>query len=601
MGLLEKALHYKNRINSRGKKTIMDRIKGPADTGVPRAGAGVPSGGAAGDDDILYLEPGDLVAVDDDGMVEPLPASKSAGIDGEGEQADDGEIKKPRFTAVPDTSGGDAERPQVRVREQSLDESGTLLDNMTLYDLSKDILRADSTEELFDVILFSVMGQIGVSSSSIIIPARENHDEWEIVESRGVTINPEEVDLRPSTGILNEMISRKEIIDIEEFKDNSAYNDDYYTFIAIDSRLLVPIKRDEEVMGAIILGNKLSSEDYTGEEKGFLTVISEFSAFAYRAIKFKEMSQSGSGPGSHIEAVDGLRRKIAVDSQIGSIRNVIRDVFAELGVTCFGIFVKEDSSRDHVLFASEAEDRLRLAESGFRISSSTSLIRDISYAESPIIFNDLHGSKTLVEVFTDRQLGSMQLCEIFTFKIGGELMGFTMIFGLNETARLDFVHARMAKFTDFIFPYIAIINDIEYRQGSYVDTIERVFNRVNDELKNARDLNIPLTLVLLSIKNYKRFHGLFGHEKTKSMFAHFEKFIKTRLSERDFSVRYDRHKILIILPGKDKKYAVPLANAVCVEMTQTFSTKEVQLLVTYLTAEYPIDGDNTYSLVDAVN
>lgn len=31
MGLLEKALKYKNRINIGGKKTLMDRIKGPAD------------------------------------------------------------------------------------------------------------------------------------------------------------------------------------------------------------------------------------------------------------------------------------------------------------------------------------------------------------------------------------------------------------------------------------------------------------------------------------------------------------------------------------------------------------------------------------------
>ena len=183
----------------------------------------------------------------------------------------------------------------------------------------------------------------------------------------------------------------------------------------------------------------------------------------------------------------------------------------------------------------------------------------------------------------------MSMNEIFMFKLGGNMLGFIMLFDLVESAHIDTVHARIAKFTDFIFPYITIIKGIEYRRGSYLDTIEGVFNRIDDEIRNARDLNIPVTLVLLSIKNYKRFHAFFGHEKARSMFSHFEKFIRTRLSDRDFCVRFDRHKILIVLPGKDKKYAVPLANTVCHEMVHAYSTRDVQLLVTFLTAEYPLD------------
>jgi len=195
----------------------------------------------------------------------------------------------------------------------------------------------------------------------------------------------------------------------------------------------------------------------------------------------------------------------------------------------------------------------------------------------------------------------MSMSEIFMFKLGGNLLGFIMLFDLAETAHIDTVHARIMKFTDFIFPYISILRGIEYRRGSYIDTIEGVYNRIEDEIRNARDLNIPVSLVLMSIKNYKRFHALFGHEKTKGMFAYFEKFIKTRLSDRDFSVRYDRNKILIVLPGKDKKYAVPLANAICNEMTHAYSSRDVQLLVTFLNAEFPLDGKDSFSLVDAVN
>ncbi|HPG51222.1 MAG: diguanylate cyclase [Spirochaetes bacterium] len=605
MGLLEKALHYKNDMAGRGQKTIMDRITGPAQTGAPyQEGMVGNSDPILPDDDILYLGSEDLVSVEDEAHegAEPATPAPTGPLTAESEAGGDDEeaARKPRFTIRPDDGDG-AERRETAQPAAGWEESGVLLDNIVLYEMSKDILRAGNTSELFDVILFSIMGQIGVSSASIMLPNYENTEMWEIVESRGVSVNRDELDFSPAAGILRELITNKEIIDVEDYKSDTAFSDDYYTYISIDARLLVPIIFNEEVLGVIILGNKLNSADYTGEEKGFFNVIAEYSAFSYRSIRYKELTETGSGPGSHIVAVDKVRRDIETAGQALRIRDIIRDEFKQLGIEKFAIFALDEASRDYPLFVADAEDSLKLDEHEFRISANSGLVQELSHAESPVIFNDFYRSKTLIEIFTERQLRSMSMSEIFMFKLGGNLLGFIMLFDLAETAHIDTVHARIMKFTDFIFPYISILRGIEYRRGSYIDTIEGVYNRIEDEIRNARDLNIPVSLVLMSIKNYKRFHALFGHEKTKGMFAYFEKFIKTRLSDRDFSVRYDRNKILIVLPGKDKKYAVPLANAICNEMTHAYSSRDVQLLVTFLNAEFPLDGKDSFSLVDAVN
>ncbi|MBP7585913.1 MAG: hypothetical protein KBA61_17850, partial [Spirochaetes bacterium] len=71
--------------------------------------------------------------------------------------------------------------------------------------------------------------------------------------------------------------------------------------------------------------------------------------------------------------------------------------------------------------------------------------------------------------------------------------------------------------------------------------------------------------------------------------------------EPDFAVRYDRSKVLIALPGKNKKYAVPLANTIRNEVIQGFKKKEMQLLVTFLTAEYPEDGEDLHALLDVID
>ncbi|MBN2080037.1 MAG: diguanylate cyclase [Spirochaetes bacterium] len=601
MGLLEKALRYKSRMNSGGKRTIMDRIAGPADTGAPLP-VGEAPGVAEADSgiDVLYLKPEDLVAVDDEGrpLVHEEPGTgPPPGGTGRGETS---EGRAPRFTGLDPEEDTFDESKLLSERRADVTGNG-LLDYMALHELSKDILGADSREDLFEVILFTVMGQIGVSSSSIMVRGDERHDEWQIAESRGVTINRDEIDFHPRSGILRELLERKKILDVEEFREGATPGDDYYTYIAIDARLLVPIVWKDEVLGALVLGNKLTSEEYPDEEKEFLRVIAEYAAFAYHALVLKVMNETGSGPGSHIAAADRVRGKISHEGQVARIRDIVQEEFRELGIAGYGMFTIGVSGRDFDIFVADPDDRLQLMGTRFRIASGSGFIQEISRAETPILFNDLRRSKTLVEVFSDRQLGDMSVLDLFTFKLGGELLGFIMVHEFSETANLDTVHARLLKFVDFIFPYIHIAREIEYARGNYIDTISRVYARLDDELANARELRIPVTVVLFTIKNFKRYHAMFGRERTKAMFEHFESFISSRISDRDFTVRYDRHKMLLVLPGKDRKYATPLGNAICAEMTRTYSTREVQLLMTFLSAEYPVDGSDSCALVDALN
>lgn len=595
MGLLEKALQYKHRINNDGKKTIMDRISGPADSHVIDDGQGgktqLKDTGAVSEEEILYLGTDDLLEVDADGNPVPGAAEKrKAGGDG---AAPPGAGFTERRNSV---TGASAALKNAAAEWEGIESA---LDYAVIYELSKDILHSESAEELFEVILFSVMGQVGVSSSSIMLPDPESRDQWIIAESRGVTIDREGLSFRSGSGILHELTSRKEILDIEDFKDDSAFSDDYYSYIAIDARMMVPIMYHNEVLGAVILGNKLLTEDYTDEERQFLLAIAEYAAFSYRTILYRSDGEAAGR--SHGPDLHRLQEKIFAEPLPDRVRDIIRDGFADAGVSSFAVFVKDETSRDYVLFTVDAADRLGLADQKIRITPDSSLINEITKAENPITYGDYQKSKPVRELFSDSQIGNMFMLSIFTYVIAGELLGFTMVFGLSGPANPDVMNRRILRICDFISPYAFIIRELECRRGNYIDSIESIYNRIEDDIHHARNLKIPLTVVLISIKNYKRFHSQFGQEKVRQMLSHFESFARSRLSDRDFSVRYDRHKILLVLPGKDKKFAVTLANTVCNEMIHAFSTREVQLLMTFLCAEFPLDGTDTYSLMDAIN
>ena len=550
MGLLEKALRYKNKIVSNGKKSIMDRIafapkSESLDSGILAPGSG-PDPASFFNDDIVYLKKEDLVEVKADAV------------------------------------------------------NNFLFDYMALFELSRDILRAESETELFDVLLFSIMGQIGVSSSSIMTPGKFSGDRWVIAESRGVTLPRDEPGFLPTAGILGQVISRKEIIDIEEFKDDARYLDDYYAYIAVDGRILVPVMNKNEVMAVIILGNKLTAEDYTAEEKDFLAAIAEFSAYSYRTILLKggdtAIPEKSKEPG-----FDEIQEKIMSYPDGDSVRDMIRDKFRNMGVESFAVFIRDEFSGEYALFACEAEDRLRLGSVRYRIPSNASLITEIAKTRTRLSYKDLDKPGVLAGAFPRIPVKKFPMLSIVSFQAAGELIGFTIVFSVWDSSHDEIPGSRIARFCNFIFPYIHIAQNIEYRRGNYVDSIERILSRMDEEIRYASDLKIPLALIVIIVKNYKRLLGIFGNEKAREMFRHVESFIKARLSGRDFSVRYDRNKILIVLPGRDKRYAVPLANTIINEMVHGYSTRHVQLLITFMTAEFPLDGKDSYSLIDAVS
>ncbi len=558
MGLLEKALAYKNKINRDGQKSIMDRISGAADRGSeepagPDTDLNLNFEGAE-NDDVLFLRKEDLTEIKSNGTSEAVPRKS----------------------------------PQV---------NGDEMDYPAFFELSRDILGAESKPELFDVILFSIMGQIGVTSSSIMVPCGRNGGSWEIVESRGVHINKDEISFSPSAGILGQMMLRKEIIDIEEYRDHSVFIDDYYAYIAIDARILVPLLFKSEVMGVVILGNKLIEQDFTAEEKNFLSAIGEFSAFSYRAMTRGALPAE---KGDALGVIDEVQRKIASDTRGEGTEEIIRAKFIEQGILSFAVYLQNGAGSEYVLFTCAEEDRLQLKKQQPRISFETAFISEIIKIGGRRQYADLRQTKAAASVFPDALLSRIEMLTVFPHMAEGELIGFTVVFNA-ERPNGESLGGDAAQVCGFVFPYLYLMHDLSNRRGTYTDSIERTVKRIGAEISYARDLGIPVTLVAITIKNFKRYQGVYGDKKVREMFRHVEEYISARLSDRDFSVRYDRNKVLIVLSGKDKKYAVPLANAVCNELVNNYSTNEAQLLVTFLAAEYPLDGKDTSALIDAVN
>ncbi len=646
MGLLEKALQYKQNINNKGEDTLIDRIKGPADTELVNSfdddetikvsvrkedevNIGDKNLSAAdkfeknnsSDDDLFELPEADNVLPSEKlnsqkvsreaqtQNVNPvIQKDKISGDSGLFGSADEPVLSKKK-SDEPATQSRflknktDNESTESISAEESSISSSRFSDIIVLYEIEKDIIKAETRENLFEVILFSIMGQIGVSSTSIMLPSGIGY-KWLIAESRGVEIDRRGIEFSSNDAILKKIIFNNRIADIEDY-NRDEFKEEYFKYISIDARILIPMVKDDNALGVIVLGNKITGDDYKDEDFDFIKSIADLSARVLHNLSINE---------KYIKQIDDLKKnteiileaevlqeKILSFANIEEIQSEIKKYFSSLGIDSYGIFNRFENDATYKPVIVENEDFLLLKELDFNIKLTSNFSRYIFGLGQVVDINDFKKAEIARDVFSESQINKMSHLRIYPFSIAKKSWGFIALFRIRHSVNLDQIDARMTRISKYIFPYINSVRDINFKENKYIDNIEILYKRIDDEIINARSLGIPLTLVLFSIKNYKRYFNLYGFEEVKKLFESFEKIIKSRLADGDFSVRYDRHKILIILPGKDKKFAVPLANSIRNELLSVYQQKEVQLLLTYLTAEYPEDGTNLYSLIDTID
>jgi diguanylate cyclase (GGDEF)-like protein len=160
---------------------------------------------------------------------------------------------------------------------------------------------------------------------------------------------------------------------------------------------------------------------------------------------------------------------------------------------------------------------------------------------------------------------------------------------------------RLHKIVKFLFPSISSILDLDSTINIYNDLTGILYGRIENELVRSAEMNIPLSLIMVSIKNFKRFHDRFGRIEMNRLFEQIADVIKSKLYSADFSVRTDRHRFLLVLPGKDRKYSTTLANILKNEISELCSSSDFKLLVSFLISVCPDDGKDLFTLLDALD
>ena len=156
---------------------------------------------------------------------------------------------------------------------------------------------------------------------------------------------------------------------------------------------------------------------------------------------------------------------------------------------------------------------------------------------------------------------------------------------------------------------IAVLNDIlkrEIEKLEATDSLTGLFNntyarnKLNVEIKKAVNFQRSCSFVLMHIGQFGRFKEAYGHIRAEDVLIKIATLLKGKLSEEDRAARFAEDEFALILPNKNKKDSIKLADQILKEIQQKYFVPDAsmnQLTITAAVVENPIDGDTADELI----
>jgi GGDEF domain-containing protein len=519
--------------------------------------------------------------------------------------SDDLVIPDEADAAIPEPAGTEAAdpvaepAPEVRAEESAIEPFPDR--SPVLWDAAREIVKSTSTNDFFNVVILLAMGHLEASTASVIIPVKgDEQNKWILRESRGTRLSAKTITFRPSDRIMNDILASDRIVDIERYSQDQSCRTEYNLFLSVDARLAVPFRGKERVNSVLVLGNKLSGDEYSPADIAFATDLCSLASTVFDRLvltqRLSEENASLAKKGVEAAENEALEKKFLLFSDTEAA-SLIQERLCSYGIDSYAFFTRTEQGEAFYPVFTEGEDLVTLRSSGFIVPATGEFCQYMLRASEWDEFENPGTSELLKKLFGDQLIVKMNIFIAVPFVVRGQLAGFMLVLRarrdlLSENA----MHAPL--FIRMVARHILLCESVYVDNARFVDSISRVFRRLERCIDYAAGLRIPVAAVVFSVRNMKRYCALYGASEGEELIRRFRAIIEARLSSSEFAVRTDRGKLLVLLPGKTKKYAVPFANAVRNELSSLYKERESQIMLTFMTGEFPADGKNIHELLD---
>lgn len=471
-----------------------------------------------------------------------------------------------------------------------------------LFEMARDIASVKNFSELYDILNFSLMGQVGVTTSALFVHDIET-GRCILEGARGAVVLEDETALSRE-GVV-ELLSRSgKPLEVSLLENNPAYENDLAVLYSLGASLLVPLGHGTDMAGVLVCGEPLAGDRFSDEDLQFLEQINSVAEPVLTRL-ITMARKSNNLENVNIE-YDRQRRVVTMMRSLKDARSGeqtverIQRFFEREGVEGFALFTGDGEGSFHCI-VTDSDDMFGIAERNSAITDKIQLLGLLREDASIIDIAEENRTQLLSGIVPEKTLRWISIARVYPVFVASALYGFLVVLKTTGDCDMPTLDSRMKTAADMIISVLSARQAYHGLHSAEQDLMAPLYRRIEKEVSRASSLGIPLGLVMMSVKNLKRVAALHGEEMARSVMDSLKRSVQSRLSDSDFMARLDRNRILIVLPGKDRKYMVPFATAIQNEVIQDSSHRSMQLLVTYLSAAYPADGESAGSLLDILD
>ena len=138
---------------------------------------------------------------------------------------------------------------------------------------------------------------------------------------------------------------------------------------------------------------------------------------------------------------------------------------------------------------------------------------------------------------------------------------------------------------------------------AHTDTLTTLWNygyfqyKLDEELMKAKKENLPLSVIMLDLDNFKKFNDTFGHPKGDLVLQEIGNILKKNSRKGDIPARYGGEEFALILPLTTKEEALVIGERI----RKTIEEKEIlgkHFTVSMGIASFPYDAQSKEDLMN---
>lgn len=432
---------------------------------------------------------------------------------------------------------------------------------LALFDITKEISHIDRFEDLWDSLVYAIMGQVGAETVAIFSTTSR-------VQSGGIFYPvahsgfdmPEGWALKRGDEIYDRLGEEDGVKYVEEFLSsvkNPISPMERRILETTRARVIVPLKNMNRMYGIAILGGQLAGDDYTIDDLEFLTLLGEIAAVgADRALSrqeyerdTEELRRRNMIHGSMFS----LARRAAQARSLDDLYDVLTERLREdFHVESFSLVLLNPREREYRIFAGNRISPESIEK--FRMGVNSDLIAMISNLTRIYDLSDFRTNPAITRCYTNDDLGLMQHYWIAPLINMNWLAGFITVHKTSQPWT-EFERELMVTAAEILSSAVANSIILSERESLFRDPFSPLEERLKQELKRAREFNAPVALLDLRIKNIRRILELNRAEESADFLAAVNRTIASFLFETDFMARVGQGRFALILPGRGREEA----------------------------------------------